>query len=74
VTSLTLADLITNVGCIARDSIVNTGTDVMFLSDTGVRSIARVIQEKSAPINDISFNIRDDLVRYVTSQGTTRVR
>ena len=74
VTSLTLADLITNVGCIARDSIASTGTDVMFLSDTGVRSIARVIQEKSAPINDISFNIRDDLVRYVTSQGTTRVK
>ena len=69
VTSLTLADLITNVGCIARDSIVNTGTDVMFLSDTGVRSIARVIQEKSAPINDISFNIRDDLVSYVDSES-----
>jgi len=74
VTSLTLADLITNVGCIARDSIVNTGTDVMFLSDTGVRSIARVIQEKSAPINDISFNIRDDLVQYVESQGTTKIK
>ena len=69
VTQLTLADLITNVGCIARDSIVNTGTDVMFLSDTGVRSIARVIQEKSAPINDISFNIRDDLVSYVDSES-----
>ena len=68
VTQLTLADLITNVGCIARDSIVNTGTDVMFLSDTGVRSIARVIQEKSAPINDISFNIRDDLVSFVDSE------
>ena len=69
VTSLALADLITNVGCIARDSIVNTGTDVMFLSDTGVRSIARVIQEKSAPINDISFNIRDDLVSFVDSES-----
>jgi len=69
VTQLTLVDLITNVGCIARDSIVNTGTDVMFLSDTGVRSIARVIQEKSAPINDISFNIRDDLVSFVDSES-----
>jgi hypothetical protein len=68
VTRLELADLIANVGCIARDSIVNTGTDVMFLSDTGVRSIARVIQEKSAPINDISFNVRDDLVSFVDSE------
>jgi hypothetical protein len=68
VTRLELVDLIANVGCIARDSIVNTGTDVMFLSDTGVRSIARVIQEKSAPINDISFNVRDDLVTFVDSE------
>jgi hypothetical protein len=69
VTQLELVDLVANVGCIARDSIVNTGTDVMFLSDTGVRSIARVIQEKSAPINDISFNVRDDLVAYVESES-----
>jgi hypothetical protein len=69
VTQLELVDLVANVGCIARDSIVNTGTDVMFLSDTGVRSIARVIQEKSAPINDISFNVRDDLVAYVDSES-----
>ena len=68
VTQLTLADLITDIGCIARDSIVTTGTDVMFLSETGVRSIARVIQEKSAPINDISFNVRDDLVSFVESE------
>ena len=69
VTRLELVDLIANVGCIARDSIVNTGTDVMFLSDTGVRSIARVIQEKSAPINDISFNVRDDLVNNVAGEA-----
>ena len=69
VTRLELVDLIANVGCIARDSIVNTGTDVMFLSDTGVRSIARVVQEKSAPINDISFNVRDDLVGFVASEA-----
>jgi len=74
VTRLELVDLVANVGCIARDSIVNTGTDVMFLSDTGVRSIARVIQEKSAPINDISFNVRDDLVSFVESQGTNTIK
>jgi hypothetical protein len=68
VTRLELVDLVANVGCIARDSIVNTGTDVMFLSDTGVRSIARVIQEKSAPINDISFNVRDELVAFVEAE------
>jgi len=38
------------------------------LSDTGLRSISRVIQEKSAPINNISFNVRDDLVAFVDSE------
>ena len=68
VTNLALSDLIADIGCIARDSIATTGTDVMFLSQTGVRSIARVIQEKSAPINDISFNVRDELVSFVESE------
>jgi hypothetical protein len=68
VTNLVLQDSIANIGCIARDSIVNTGTDIMFLSETGVRSLSRVIQEKSAPINDISFNVRDDLVSFVDSE------
>jgi len=68
VTELVLVDLIANIGCIARDSIANTGTDVMFLSESGVRSVARVIQEKSAPINDISFNVRDDIVAFADSE------
>ncbi len=60
--SLTLSDAITGVGCLARDSVVVTGGDVLFLSDSGVRSIMRTIQEKSAPMRDISANVRDDLV------------
>jgi len=60
--NLTLADAITGVGCLARDSVVVTGGDVLFLSDSGVRSIMRTIQEKSAPMRDISANVRDDLV------------
>jgi hypothetical protein len=68
VTTLVLSDLVANIGCIARDSIVNTGTDVMFLSESGVRSLSRVIQEKSAPINDVSFNVRDELVSFVESE------
>ena len=33
-TSLALTDSIAGVGCIARDSVQNIGTDVLFLSDT----------------------------------------
>jgi hypothetical protein len=63
--ALVLQDIIYNVGCIARDSVQNIGTDILFLSDAGVRSLARVIQEKSLPMNDISKNVRDDLMSNV---------
>jgi hypothetical protein len=66
--SLVLQDVIYNVGCIARDSVQNIGTDILFLSDAGVRSLARVIQEKSLPMNDISKNVRDDLMANVASE------
>ena len=66
--SLVLQDIIYNVGCIARDSVQNIGTDIMFLSDAGVRSLARVIQEKSLPMNDLSKNVRDDLMANVSSE------
>ena len=38
-----LADTIEGVGCIARDSVQHTGTDIIFLSDSGVRSFGRTI-------------------------------
>jgi len=60
--TMQLEDTIKNIGCIARDSVVKVGTDVMFLSASGYRSLARTIQEKSLPFRDISKNVRDDLL------------
>jgi hypothetical protein len=74
VTELALADYIPNVGCIARDSIVNIGTDIVFLSDSGVRSLLRVIQEKSLPMRDLSKNVRDDLMQNVASETATNIK
>lgn len=72
--SLTLSDAITGVGCLARDSVVVTGGDVLFLSDSGVRSIMRTIQEKSAPMRDISANVRDDLVAEAILEDPAEIR
>jgi hypothetical protein len=63
-----LADAVTGIGCIARDTIQNTGSDVIFLSDTGVRSVLRTIQEKSAPFRDLSKNVRNDLMSAVAGE------
>ena len=63
--TMTLSDTIVGIGCVARDSIAYTGTDLIFLSETGVRSVMRTIQEKSSPINDLSKNVRNDLMELV---------
>lgn len=63
--TMVLQDVIEGVGCIERDSVQNTGSDIIFLSKDGVRTLGRVIQEKSAPMRDISKNIRDELILEV---------
>lgn len=66
--NLTISDVISGVGCIARDSVQKTGQDIIFLSEVGVRSLMRVIQEKSAPLRDLSKNVRDDLLVDVAAE------
>lgn len=69
-----LEDSVTGIGCIARDSVQATGTDIIFLSDSGVRSLLRTIQEKSAPLRDLSKNIRDDLQDYLTLENVENIK
>lgn len=69
-----LEDSVTGIGCISRDTVQSTGTDILFLSDTGVRSLLRTIQEKSAPMRDLSKNIRDDLQDYLTLETAENIK
>ena len=71
---LTLQDAITNIGCVARDSIQYTGTDVIFLSQSGVRSLNRLIQEKSLPLRDLSKNVRDDLLNLYAGENFEQIK
>jgi len=71
--TMSLADTIIGIGCIARDTVQSTGSDLLFLSSSGVRSLARTIQEKSIPLTDISINIRSTVEAFVTpSTGTIK--
>lgn len=72
--TMQLNDVIIGVGCIARDSVQNTGEDVIFLSDFGVMSLKRVIQEKSAPFTSISKNVNDDLQQAVSNDTMANVK
>ena len=72
--TISLADVIPGVGCIARDSVQQTGNDIVFLSASGVRSLARTVQEKSMPLRELSLNIRDDLVSYIEGETATNIK
>lgn len=72
--AMTLADSISGVGCLARDSVVVTGGDVLFLSDTGVRSLMRTIQEKSAPMREVSLNVKDSLIDEIAAEQAADIK
>ena len=72
--TMSLADTIGNIGCLSRDSIVSTGSDIIFLSNSGVRSLLRTIQEKSAPLRDLSKNVRNDLMTIVAGETASNIK
>lgn len=72
--SMSLSDTVIGIGCIARDTIQNTGSDIVFLSDTGLRSVLRTIQEKSAPFRDLSKNVRNDLMSAVNGETARNIK
>lgn len=72
--TMTLKDSIVGIGCIARDSVQNIGEDVWFLSDTGVRSLLRTIQEKSAPIRQVSKNVHTQLMNDIDSETLINIK
>ena len=72
--TMALSDSIGNIGCLSRDSIVTTASDIVFLSNSGVRSLMRTIQEKSAPLRDLSKNVRNDLMTYVASETLSDIK
>ena len=74
VSTLVLQDVIEGVGCVARDSVQPVGTDIIFLSETGVRSLKKSLITTKAPLQDISNNVRDDLVGYVSAGTASKIR
>ena len=66
--SMTLSDTVSGVGCVDRDTVQATGTDVLFLSQTGLKSFGRTIQEKSMPLSSLSGTITKDIIATLTAE------
>lgn len=72
--AMTLNDTVVGIGCITRDTAIACGEDVWFLSDSGLRSLRRTIQEKSAPFRNISKNINDYLRDTINNSDLDTVK
>lgn len=65
-----VVDQIVGVGCINRRCVQNIGTDLLFLSDSGIRSLSRTVLTTTHPLQDISRNVRSSLVDSIIDNST----
>ena len=63
--SMALNEVIKGVGCVSRDSVQAIGDDLIFLSSTGLRSLGRTTEKDKLPMQDLSINIKDTLIRNI---------
>jgi len=63
--SLALNEVIRGVGLVSRDTVQAIGDDLVFLSNTGLRSLARTTEKDKLPLTDLSVNIKDTLIRNI---------
>ena len=70
---LRLQDAIRDVGLVNQDAMCNIGSDHFFVDSLGVRSLGRVVQEKSAPIAEPSLNVAT-VIRKIIADNRDTVR
>lgn len=64
-----VVDVIEGTGCVSRDSVVPIGEgDLVFLSEVGLQSLARVVQSKDNPLTTISWQISDRLTSAIKTE------
>lgn len=73
-TNMQLVEQVQGIGCIARDTVWSIGSDILFLSKSGVRSLSRTVQEKSGALHDVSMNVRDELVSYFPTENPDYIK
>jgi hypothetical protein len=72
---MTLTDVVSNTGCIARDSVVVTDDGVYFLSDNGIKRVDRLANVTSLiTLPVISKLINEDVVATYAGETLTKVR
>jgi len=63
--SLALDEVIRGVGLVSRDTVQSIGDDLVFLSNIGLRSLFRTTEKDKLPLQDLSLNIKDRIIRDI---------
>ena len=69
-----LDEVIRGVGCVARDSVQALGDDIIFLSNSGVRSLRRTMVQDKMPLMDLSLNIKDEITTHIVNADMAQVK
>lgn len=73
--TMAVSDTIEGTGLMGRDTVQATGQgDLLFLSPTGVQSIARLIVNKNNPIAAVDPQIREYVHAYASSESVSSIR
>jgi len=73
VNTMVIAEGIKTAGCISRKTIQEVSNDLLFLSESGIRSLGRTLQDGSIPMGEVSYPVRDLLKGYVSGETTSDV-
>lgn len=74
VANMAIVESIGGIGCPYRDTVQRIGDDLVFLSDSGLRSLKRTVIDGSSAINEISKNVRDELVEDLSGEVVDQVK
>ena len=72
--NMALDEVIEGVGCVARDSVQSLGDDIVFLSNSGVRSLQRTMVQDKMPLTDLSINVKDEVITHVINADMDQVK
>ena len=73
-TAFQLDEVIAGIGCVARDSVQALGDDIVFLSNSGVRSLQRTMIKDKMPLTDLSLNIKDEITTHIVNSDMSKVK
>jgi len=65
IADMALNEVIKGVGLVSRDTVQAIGDDLVFLSNTGLRSLGRTTEKDKLPLTDLSLNIKDTIIRNI---------